>query len=80
MTRGAGRVPPGRSQSTRTIQRETVATSRAAIPEGTIFSAQETVPLPQPSHEIWRDGFDGDADGKVGGTPNDVDHREGSND
>jgi len=46
MTRGTGRTPPGRSQSTSTIQSETVATRRAAMPDGTVFSAQETVPLP----------------------------------
>jgi hypothetical protein len=46
MTRGAGQTPAGHSQSTRTIHSEKVATSNAAMPEGTIDSDQETVPLP----------------------------------
>src|SRR5260221_11876354 len=37
-TRAPGRVPPGRSQSMRTIHNETVATSSAATPEGTVRS------------------------------------------
>ena len=49
-TRGAGREPPGRNQSTKTIHSDTVATSSAAIPEGMIFSAQLTVPLPHRSN------------------------------
>jgi hypothetical protein len=48
-TRDAGREPPGRNQSTKTIHNDTVATSSAAIPEGMIFSAQLTVPLPHRS-------------------------------
>jgi hypothetical protein len=46
-TRGGGRTPPALSQSTNTIHNETVATSKAAMPEGTIRSDQETVPLPR---------------------------------
>src|SRR5882762_1482868 len=45
-TLGAGFTPPGRSQSTITSQSDTVATSSAAIPEGTVCSAQLTPPLP----------------------------------
>src|ERR1700687_583645 len=46
-TRGPGRVPPGRSQSTRTIHSETVATSSAVTPEGTVRSAKHTPPFPR---------------------------------
>src|SRR5260221_5738694 len=45
-TRAPGRVPPGRSQSMRTIHNETVATSSAATPEGTVRSARQTPPFP----------------------------------
>src|SRR6266478_2673706 len=46
MTRGPGRAPPGRNQSTRTIQSETVATSKAVTPDGTVRSARQTPPFP----------------------------------
>src|SRR5215471_8274170 len=46
ITRGTGRVPPGRSQSINTIHRDTVATNSAATPEGTVRSARHTPPLP----------------------------------
>src|SRR5467141_460386 len=45
-TLGTGLTPPGRSQSTTTSQRDTVATSSAVTPEGTVRSAQLTPPLP----------------------------------
>ena len=44
--RSRGRCPPGRSQSSSTIQSGTTATSSAATPEGTRCSAQATPPLP----------------------------------
>jgi hypothetical protein len=39
-------MPPGRSQSTRTIHSDTVATSSAVTPEGTVRSAMHTPPFP----------------------------------
>src|SRR6266849_3544444 len=48
-TRSPGRVPPGRSQSTKTIHNETVATSSAVTPEGTVRSARHTPPFPMNS-------------------------------
>src|SRR5215469_3960253 len=45
-TLGAGRTPPGRSQSTITSQSETMVTTNAVMPEGTICSAQLTPPFP----------------------------------
>ena len=44
-TRGTGRTPPGRSQSTITSHNDTVATSNAAMPDGTRSSAQLKPPL-----------------------------------
>jgi hypothetical protein len=44
--RGDGFCPPGLTQSTITIQSVTVATSSAAIPDGTVCSAQQTPPFP----------------------------------
>src|SRR5579871_1787143 len=41
-----GLWPPGRSQSTMTIQRVTIATRSAATPEGTVSSAQQAPPFP----------------------------------
>src|SRR6267378_3956070 len=38
--REVGAVPPGRTHSRMTIHRETVVTNRAAMPEGTVCSAQ----------------------------------------
>src|SRR5258706_8250759 len=48
-TRAPGLVPPGRSQSTNTSHNETVATSRAVTPEGTVRSARQTPPFPTAS-------------------------------
>jgi hypothetical protein len=45
-TRADGLCPLGRSQSTITIHSVTVATSSAAIPDGTVCSAQHTPPFP----------------------------------
>jgi hypothetical protein len=45
-TRADGLCPFGRSQSTITIHSVTVATSSAAIPDGTVCSAQHTPPFP----------------------------------
>src|SRR5262249_27571749 len=45
-TLGTGRTPPGRNQSTITIHKDTVATSRDAIPEGRVCSATQPPPLP----------------------------------
>ena len=114
-TRGRGRVPPGRNQSSRTIHKDTVATRSAARPEGTNFSAQETIPLPtarsetpvtaqvihsgrgwfllagktekrienEPDgevakrrHEQGRNRLHSNADGKIGGAPDEIDRRE----
>src|SRR5579862_6921058 len=44
--RADGLCPPGLSQSTITIHNVTVATSSAAIPDGTVCSAQHTPPFP----------------------------------
>src|SRR5262245_4940372 len=44
-----GLCPPGLSQSTRTIQSVTMATSNAVTPEGTVSSAQQTPPFPMHS-------------------------------
>src|SRR5213082_444371 len=49
-TLGTGRTPPGRSQSTMTSQSETMVTSNAVMPEGTICSAQLTPPFPTNSN------------------------------
>src|SRR5260370_1284973 len=51
-TLGTGFTPPGRSQSTITSQSDTVATRSAAIPEGTVCSAQLTPPLPTNSSKV----------------------------
>ncbi len=45
-TRGPGRGPRGLSQSKITSHSDIVATSSAAIPDGTLFSAQLSPPLP----------------------------------
>ncbi len=50
MTLATGRIPPGRSQSNITSHSDTVATSNAAIPEGTVCSAQLTPPFPTNSN------------------------------
>src|ERR1700687_1491855 len=50
-TRGTRRVPPGRSQSTKTIHSEPVATSSAVTPEGTVRSAKHTPPFPRNSNK-----------------------------
>src|SRR6516225_10274747 len=49
-TLGTGRRPPGRSQSTTTSHSETIVTSKAVTPEGTICSAQLTPPFPTNSN------------------------------
>src|SRR5882724_9588026 len=46
VTLATGRIPPGRSQSKITSHNDTVATKSAAIPEGTVCSAQLTPPFP----------------------------------
>src|ERR1700733_12611188 len=46
ITRGTGRAPFGLSQSMITIHSDMVATSRAAIPDGTRSSAKQTPPFP----------------------------------
>src|ERR1700693_1552307 len=50
-TRGTGRVPRGLSQSRITSQSDIVATSSAAIPEGTFCSAQLSPPFPMHSSD-----------------------------
>src|ERR1700753_2025570 len=46
ITRGTGRVPAGLNQSISTIQSDTVATNRAATPDGTRSSARQPPPFP----------------------------------
>src|SRR5882724_10910528 len=50
VTLATGRIPPGRSQSKITSHSDTVATSSAAIPDGTVCSAQLTPPFPTNSN------------------------------